>query len=182
MAAPGRGDFSVPGLGGDRLHGQVHLPLFACDDRQRVFLFLCCGSAVFLSWPALAPNLAGQAWPRRLGRGTWKSPEKAVALLNLCMPYAYSGCQFTYGYCLRLGLGMRKDVAKAYARYEVARLLGAQNAPKALDLMKSIVTDDEKTAALALAKSMRNELKPIPRKLGLQVPQAPGPPSPWSTR
>jgi TPR repeat protein len=116
------------------------------------------------------------------GRGTWKSPEKAVALLNLCMPYAHSGCQFTYGYCLRLGLGMRKDVAKAYARYEVARLLGAQNAPKALDAMKSIVTDDEKTAALALAKSMRNELKPIPRKLGLQVPGAPGPPSPWSTR
>src|SRR5262245_58583664 len=100
----------------------------------------------------------------------------------MCLPYAYSGCQFTYAYCLRLGSGVRKDLAKAYARYEIARLLGAQSAPKALDSMKTIVTDHEKTTALELAKSMRNELKPIPRKLGLQVPKAPGPPSPWSTQ
>ena len=36
----------------------LHVPLFACDGRQLVSLFLCCGNAIFLNWPALAPDYA----------------------------------------------------------------------------------------------------------------------------
>jgi hypothetical protein len=44
-----------------------------------------------------------------------------------------------------------------------------------------MLTSNEKTAALELAKSIRDKLRPIPRKLMLQVPNAARPPSPWPT-
>jgi TPR repeat protein len=117
-----------------------------------------------------------------IGRGSWKSLAKAVTLLNTCVPFAFSYCQYTYAYCLKNGLGYQRDVAKAYARYEAARLLGAVGAPRQMESMQRMLTNEEKSSALELAKSIRNELKPIPRKLILQVSEAPRPPSPWPAR
>jgi TPR repeat protein len=111
-----------------------------------------------------------------VGRGPWKSLAKAVSLLNTCLPFAFSNCQYTYAYCLRDGLGYQRDIAKAYARYEVARLLGAVGAPKQIENMQRMLTSDEKAAALELAKSIRDKLRPIPRKLMLQVSNTPRPP------
>ncbi len=115
-----------------------------------------------------------------VGRGKWKDPTKGVALLNLCTPCAHAGCQYAYAYGLRNGVGIQKDVEKAYARYEVAHLLGHLAAPKQMEAIQSMLTEGEKTAAIELAKSIRNQLKPIPPKMALQVPDAPHPPSPWS--
>jgi hypothetical protein len=60
-------------------------------------------------------------------------------------------------------------------------LLGATKAPQQLENLQRMLTSNEKTAALELAKSIRDKLRPIPRKLMLQVPNAARPPSPWPT-
>jgi TPR repeat protein len=113
-------------------------------------------------------------------RSQWRDPKKAAQLLETCSKFAYGPCHYTYASCLRDANGLPRDLVSSYAHFEVARLLGAGNAPMRLDELKRRLTDDEKATALSRAKLIRDQLKPTPRRVLLQSQDKPA--SPWIDR
>jgi TPR repeat protein len=113
------------------------------------------------------------------GRGSWRDRQKSFALLGLCERFASSQCQFAYANHLRNGFGTPTDYLNAYARFEVARMLGSSNASQRLERLQPLITAEEKTAALERAKSLRHDLRPVPAKWSLQYSDIRPSASPW---
>jgi len=113
------------------------------------------------------------------GRGVWRDRTKAFSLFGLCAGYASSSCQFAYAWHLASGFGTPIDPVESYARYEVARQLGATKAPERLQALQRTLSPGEEPKAIELANSIRGALRPIPTTVVLQYPDVRPQPSPW---
>ena len=113
------------------------------------------------------------------GRGAWRDRNKGFALFGLCAGYASSSCQFGYAWHLANGFGTRINTVESYARYEVARQLGATKAPERLQALQRVLSPGEEPKAIDLATSIRGELRPVPTTVVFQYPGVRPQPSPW---
>jgi TPR repeat protein len=109
----------------------------------------------------------------------WQDAQKGFALFTMCAPFTSSNCQFGYATSHHFGRGTAKDINKAYVHYELARQLGSTGAQARLKTLDELLAPAEKDAALEAARLLRRELKPIPRNVVFQYPDAAGPASPW---
>jgi hypothetical protein len=106
------------------------------------------------------------------GRGPWQDRNKSLALFKQCIGYASFRCQFAYANHLQSGVATPRDLVGAYARFEVSGELGAANVSERLQSLERLLSADEKTKAVELAKSIRGDLRPVPAVLVIQYPGA----------
>jgi TPR repeat protein len=113
------------------------------------------------------------------GRGAWRDRNRSFALFSLCIGYASSSCQFAYAWHLANGFGTPINPVESYARYEVARQLGATKAPERMQALQRVLSPGEVPKAIELASSIRSALRPVPTTVVFQYPGVRPQPSPW---
>jgi hypothetical protein len=80
----------------------------------------------------------------------------------------------------RSGVGTTRDLAKAFAHYQVALELGNAAAAKPLEEISREISPAEKSVAVDLTQKLRAELKPIPTIWDMQYVGIAAPASRWS--
>jgi TPR repeat protein len=109
----------------------------------------------------------------------WNDKSRIFQLARLCSGIADGWCQAESGWVFQYGIGTARDLAKAFAHYQVAADLGYASAKKSLDAMGPQVSAADKAAAGEFAQKLRVGLKPVPEIWEVQYPGLPPPAWRW---
>ncbi len=92
-------------------------------------------------------------------------------MFKLGAKFSYSPSLASYAIDLQFGLGVEKDLIKAYTYYEAARQLGSTVAATRLKTLDDLLTAAEKATAMDAVIPLRRQLKPAPGVIMLQYPE-----------
>lgn len=110
----------------------------------------------------------------------WFDTKRSFELLQLCSPYRNAFCHYWLARAYHDGAGTARDYTKAYAHYTVAKELGWKDSGNNLQKLEDYLQPDIKTSAAALARSITEGLKPVPRVIRIETAEtATAGPSPW---
>ena len=110
----------------------------------------------------------------------WSDKTKAYELARLCAGLAHGLCQDWNGWLYENGVGIERDLIKAWAYFHVAADLNFADAKSHLQRLEGKLTPDQEAKAIELSRAIRASLKPVPRPWAMQYVGAKPPPPPWA--
>lgn len=110
----------------------------------------------------------------------WRDKSKGYDLARLCSGVRNPWCHAENGWMYQFGVGTNRDLAKAFAHYQVAVALGYADAAKSLQGLDGQLKPDEESAAIALSQTIRTSLKPAPVPWPMQYVGVQPPPALWA--
>jgi TPR repeat protein len=105
---------------------------------------------------------------------------KAYELLRLCSGLRHALCQINNAWVLRFGIGVGRDLVRAYAHADIARQLNHADGPKVLSALDTQLSEADKARAAQLIRTIQTSLKPIPPPWHMQYVGVAPPPEQWA--
>ena len=105
---------------------------------------------------------------------------KAYELLRLCSGLRHALCQINNAWALRFGVGVGRDLVRAYAHADIARQLNHADGQKVLSALDTQLSEADKARAAQLIRTIQTSLKPIPPPWNMQYVGVAPPPEQWA--
>ena len=81
-------------------------------------------------------------------------------MLRLCSGLRHALCQINNAWALRFGVGVGRDLVRAYAHADIARQLNHADGQKVLSALDTQLSEADKARAAQLIRTIQTSLKP----------------------